>query len=270
VHASVEIQPLEKDIDVSHYEIYAVKFSGPFSSSGAFVMWMKDWEAVVERNYYFWCLKSSDHAVLVDAGVSPELARKKTLANYVNPARLLEAMGVDVNEINHVILTHLHWDHVDGVTLFPHAKIYVQRAERDFWLDDKMALQSPFTFFLNEQSRNTLKECEGDSRMILLDGDRQILPGIECLLAPGHSIALQAVAVNTEKGIAILGSDCAHLFRNYEEEWPSALIIDMVAWVNSIKDLKSRVSHPELLFPGHDPLMTSKFHEIAPGITRLV
>ena len=255
---------------MSHYEIYAVKFAGPFLSSGALVMWMKDWEAVRERNYYFWCLKNSERTILVDAGVSPKLARKKTLAGYVNPASILGGIDVDVNEINHVILTHLHWDHVDGVTLFPHAKIYVQRAERDFWLYDEMALRSPFTFFLNEQTRDILKHCDDEGRMILIDGDQQILPGIDCLLAPGHSIALQAVAVNTQEGIAILGSDCAHLFRNYNEEWPSALMIDMVAWVRSLDKLKKRVSLPELLFPGHDPLMTTEYPEVAPWITRLV
>lgn len=255
---------------MSHYEIYAVKFSGPFVSSGAFVMWMKDWETVCERNYYFWCLKNSDQTILVDAGVSPLMAREKTLTNYVNPTQILEKIGVYASEVDHVILTHLHWDHVDGITLFPHAKIYVQKAERDFWLYDEIALRSPFTFFLNEQTKNNLKLTDDEGRMIVLEGDQQILPGIECLLAPGHSIALQAVAVNTHKGIAILGSDCAHFFRNYNEEWPSALIIDMVAWVNSLKKLKSRVSLPELLFPGHDPLMTSRYHEVAPGITRLV
>ena len=75
---------------MSHYEIYAVKFSGPFSSSGAFVMWMKDWEAVVERNYYFWCLKSSDHAVLVDAGVSPPLV---WMANGAGPGQAANSSG---------------------------------------------------------------------------------------------------------------------------------------------------------------------------------
>ncbi len=34
------------------YEIYAIKFAGPITSSGAFVMWMKDWNEVVKRNYY--------------------------------------------------------------------------------------------------------------------------------------------------------------------------------------------------------------------------
>ena len=233
-------------------------------------MWMKDWEAVCERNYYFWCLKCPERTVLVDAGVAPQLAGERALTGYVNPADILAGIDVDGSSVTHVILTHLHWDHVDGITLFPHAKVYVQKAERDFWLYNKMALRAPFTFFLNERTRKALKVCEDEGRMMLVEGDQRILPGIECLCAPGHSVALQAVAVRTSRGEAILGSDCAHLFRNYQEEWPSALIIDLIAWVNTLEKLKNRVSLPELLFPGHDPLMTSRYHEVAPGITRLV
>ncbi len=255
---------------MSLYQVFALKFAGPFTSSGAFVMWNKEWEKVCERNYYFWCLKSAEETILVDAGVSPRLARERNLGGYVNPAQVLEGINVRVEDVRHLILTHLHWDHVDGATLFPHAQMYVQKAERDFWLHDEMADRRPFTFFLNTTTKAACKSIEGSGRMRLLDGDQEILPGITCLLAPGHSIALQAVAVSTSRGQAILGSDCAHLFRNYQEEWPSALIIDLVAWVHSIERLKSRVSSPELLFPGHDPLMTHDYPEIAPGITRLV
>ena len=255
---------------MSLYQIFALKFAGPFNSSGAFVMWNKEWENVCERNYYFWCLKSAEQTILVDAGVSPGLAEKRNLAGYVSPAELLEGINVGVEEVRQVILTHLHWDHVDGITLFPQAHRYVQKAERDFWLHDEMAQRRPFPFFLNDTTRAACRSIEDTGRMRLVDGDQEILPGISCLLAPGHSVALQAVGVNTSSGQAILGSDCAHLFRNYQEEWPSALIIDMVAWVHSIEKLKSRVSSPELLFPGHDPLMTQNYPEIAPGITRLV
>ena len=255
---------------MSIYKVFALKFAGPFTSSGALLMWMKDWEKVCERNYYFWCLKSTETTILVDAGVSPHLAEERSLAGYVNPAQILEGIGVNAEEVEHVILTHLHWDHIDGLTLFPNAKIYVQKAERDFWLHDKMSDRPPFNFYLNNTTKAACKSIEDSGRMRLLDGDRKILPGIECLLAPGHSVALQAVAVNTSEGLAILGSDCAHLFRNYKEDWPSALIIDMLAWVHSLEKLKSRVSSPELLFPGHDPLMSHNYPQIAPGITRLV
>ena len=52
------------------YEIYALKYAGPFTSSGAFLMWMKDWEKTEERNYYFW-MRSYDK--LRAKVTSPEL-----------------------------------------------------------------------------------------------------------------------------------------------------------------------------------------------------
>lgn len=255
---------------MSQYEIFAVKFAGPFTSSGALLMWMKDWEKVCERNYYFWCLKSPERTILVDAGVSPQLAQERNLGGYVSPAEVLKGIDVQAEEIEHVILTHLHWDHVDGSVLFPNAQFYVQKAERDFWLHDETANRPPLQFFLNDTTKAACRSIEESGRMIPVDGDQNILPGIDCLLAPGHSVALQAVAVNTEKGGAILGSDCAHLFRNYEEDWPSALIINMVDWMHSLEKLRTRVSSSDLLFPGHDPLMASNYPEVAPEITRLV
>ncbi len=48
---------------MTEYEIYALKYAGPFKSSGAFLMWFKEWERVVERNYYIWCLKGKNETV---------------------------------------------------------------------------------------------------------------------------------------------------------------------------------------------------------------
>jgi hypothetical protein len=78
------------------------------------------------------------------------------------------------------------------------------------------------------------------------------------------------VAVNTAKGTAIVGSDCAHIFRNYEEEIPSTFITDMVAWMKTYDKLKSKVSSINLLFPGHDLKMATHYPKVAEGITRLV
>jgi glyoxylase-like metal-dependent hydrolase (beta-lactamase superfamily II) len=255
---------------MSEYEIYAVKFAGPFTGSGAFLMWNKHWDEVYERNYYIWCLKNDERTIVVDAGVSPQLAQERNLTGYVSPAEVLKGIDVQAEDVEHVILTHLHWDHVDGAGLFPNARFYVQKAERDFWLHDETANRPPLKFFLNDTSRAVCTAIEDSGRMALVDGDQNILPGVDCLLAPGHSVALQGVAVNSSRGLAILGSDCGHLFRNYKEDWPSSLIIDMVGWMHSMEKLRSRVAAPELLFPGHDPLMANDYPEVAPGITRLV
>lgn len=251
------------------YEIYALKYAGPLTSSGAFLMWRKNWEKQVHRNYYIWCVRGEGETVIVDAGVPPDLARTRNLNGYVNPAEVLSRIGVKAEEVLHLVLTHIHWDHSSGVFLFPNATFYVQEKEFQFAIKDPIANRSVFAATADQKSKAFLASLEGTRRLVLLKGDGEILPGIECLLAPGHTIALQAVAVKTSRGTAIVGSDCAHTFENYQEDWPSCLIVDLVAWMKSYDKLKKKASSPDLLFPGHDPLMTSNYPEVAKDVTRL-
>jgi len=202
--------------------------------------------------------------------VSPDLAGKRNLTGYINPSEVLSRIDVNANEVRRVILTHMHWDHSSGASLFPKATFYIQNKEYRFWLKDSIATRPPFKLLSDETAKAYLASLEGTDRLELLKGDQEILPGIECLLAPGHSIGLQAVAVNAAKGTAILGSDCAHIFRNYHEDWPSALIVDLVGWMKTYEKLRSRVSSIDLLFPGHDPIMSENYPEVAEGVTRLV
>jgi glyoxylase-like metal-dependent hydrolase (beta-lactamase superfamily II) len=252
------------------HDIYAVKYAGPFIRQGALVMWMKDWEKVVMINYYIWCVKGAGDPVIVDAGVSPKLAGEKELTGYVNPAEVLLRIGVKADEVRHVVITHLHFDHSSGVSLFPNAIFYVQKEEYRFWLKDPIVSHPVFKQFLDEASNAYLASLEGTDRLVLLNGDQEILPGIQCLLAPGHSVGLQAVAVETAKGIAVLGSDCAYNFQNYREDWPSSLIMDLVAWTRTYKKLRGRASSIDLIFPGHDVIMSENYPEVAKNITKLV
>jgi len=234
------------------------------------MMWLKEWEQTVERNYYIWCLRGGGETVVVDAGVSPGLARERGLAGYVSPAEMLSRLEVDADAVRHVILTHIHWDHADGVTLFPNATIYIQEEEFRFWIKDPLSKRAPLQFFVKDSYLEYLASLEGTDRLVLLNGDQQVLPDVQSLLAPGHDVALQAVAVNTAKGKAILGSDCAHTFRNYQEDWPSVFITDLRAWMESYDKLRKAASSPDLLFPGHDPKMTTQYEEVAEGVTLLV
>lgn len=252
------------------YEIYALKYAGPFLRRQAFLVWLSDWDATQEINYYLWLIKGGEKAVVVDAGVGPGLAAQRELNGYVSPARVLERLGLAADRVEQVILTHLHWDHMDGFDLFPRATFYVQETEFRFWIEDPVALRPPFRELSVRPSLEALASLRGSSRLVLVPGDQEIGPGISCLLAPGHTPGLQAVAVNTARGTAVLGSDCGHLFRNYREDRPSVLIADLPAWLRSFDKLKSRVSSPELLFPGHDAAMSTDFPRLAEGVTRLV
>jgi len=254
----------------NEYEIYALKFAGPLTSSGALIMWNKDWEKIVTRNYYIWCIKGCGETIIVDAGVTPALAKKLKLNGYSSPAEVLSRIDVKADEVRKVIISHLHFDHSNGASLFPNATFYIQEAEYLFWVKNQIASRPPFRFFLDEISNTYLRSLEGTDRLSLLKGDQEIVPGIECLLTPGHSFANQAIAVNTNKGTAIIGSDCGHFFRNYQEDWPGAFILNMVEWMKTYDKLRTKVSSMDLLFPGHDPIMSKDYPEIAEGVTQLV
>jgi len=81
---------------------------------------------------------------------------------------------------------------------------------------------------------------------------------------------MQALAVNTAKGRAIVGSDVAHFFVSYRNDIPSAIITDMRAWMKTYDKLRAKASSLDLMFPGHDPALLENFPKIAEDVVRLV
>jgi glyoxylase-like metal-dependent hydrolase (beta-lactamase superfamily II) len=166
-------------------------------------------------------------------------------------------------------VTHVHFDHVSGIQLFPKATIYIQEKEFNFWVKDPIAQRAPFLLVTDSVANRYLAKQAGKKRLRLIRGDKKILPGIELLLVPGHTIGLQAVAVNTAQGTAIVGSDLAHSLQSYKTDIPSAIITDMIVWMKSYDKAKAKVSSPDLLFPGHDLALMENYPKVAEDVTRI-
>jgi glyoxylase-like metal-dependent hydrolase (beta-lactamase superfamily II) len=254
------------------HEIYALKYAGPFSVFGGYLVWQWDMATTEfeQENWYLWCIRGGGSTVVVDTGADLALTQRRKKSPLVeDPSVVLARLGVDAATVEHVVLSHLHWDHAGGVNLFPRATFYVQAAEYEFWTSSTAA-RPPFANLTDGDSFAYLRALEGTERLVLLDGDREILPGITCLLASGHTPGQQAVVVDTAKGKAVIGSDCAHVFRNYELDWPSAFSMDLGACLRTFEKLRAHASSPELIFPGHDVLMHDAYPLVAEGVTRLV
>ena len=240
----------------------------------ALLLWMEGWDKDAERNYYIWAIKGKDEIIVVDSGVSPTLAGERKLANFVNPVDLLARVGADKTNVKKVFITHLHWDHLGGIELFlqafPEAVFYVQEKEFDFWIKNPIGKRAPFEKVSDAPTKRVLAQLEGTPRLQRLSGDTKIMPGIDILLAPGHTIGLQCVAANTSKGTAIVASDCAHVHESFVTDIPSCLITDMIGWMESFDKLRAKASSIDLIFPGHDVMMYNKFPKVADNVTRLV
>jgi glyoxylase-like metal-dependent hydrolase (beta-lactamase superfamily II) len=255
---------------IPSYEIYALKYAGPFVRPASMVTWFQDMDKTTEINYYIFAIREGSQTVVVDCGCAPKLARERNLNGYVNPTEVLKRIDIDAQQVRHVVATHIHFDHISGVELFPQATIYVQEREFLFWMKNPIAKRAPFLHTTDPIGNRYLAKLEGTKRLKLIRGDKKILPGVELLLAPGHTIGLQVVAVNTAKGTAIVGSDAGHLFSSFRTDIPSAIITDMIAWMKSFDKIRAKASSIDLIFPGHDLALLTNYPKVAEDVVRLV
>lgn len=252
------------------YEIYALKYAGPILRPAAFMTFFQNVDQFVQIGYFIFAIRSGDQTLLVDCGTSPKAAEARKIPNYVSPAEVLRRIGVQPSQIQHIICSHIHFDHIGGIDLFPQATFYVQEKEFRFWMKNPIAQKGPFLHLTDLSANRKLAKLKGTKRLKIIRGDRTILPGIRLLLAPGHTPGLQATLVHTVKGKALVGSDLAHMSLSYQIKIPSALITDLVAWMKSYDRVLPKASSPDLMFSGHDLSMLDHYPKVAEDVVRLV
>jgi glyoxylase-like metal-dependent hydrolase (beta-lactamase superfamily II) len=256
------------------YEIYAAKYGGPLVRKVAIVLWNVGWDEDGPINYYVWAIKAKGGEItLVDLGPSPAQGAARKVPGFVDPIDVVARIGATADSVSKVIITHMHWDHVGNIAgylrAFPKAKFYVQKREFDFCVKNPVAQRKPVVVVFDPAASKIVGDLERSDRLVIVDGDVNLAPGIDLLFAPGHTLGLQVVRVNTAKGPAIVGSDCAHVFRGYREDNPSVFIMDMPAWIQTFDKVKSKAAI-DLIFPGHDVLMHQGYPIVAENVTRLV
>ena len=156
--------------------------------------------------------------ILVDTGVDEEDPAKKELwdtlvTEFNGTISALRMVNLTPEDIDAVIITHAHIDHIGALMRFAHADIYMQREEFEAW--ERMAadpnylqLTLPAAFPPDyPQIRGLIDE----GKVTLLDGDvEDVLPGISLhVVRECHSVAEQLVIVDTVKGKVIVGGDIA-------------------------------------------------------------
>ena len=107
-------------------------------------------------------------------------------------------------------------------------------------------------------------------KLVFFQGDAEVADGVTVHAIGGHSKGLQAVRVRTEAGWLVLASDAAHFYENFERRVPFPLVVDVEEMLKGFSTLYDLASSPELIVPGHDPLVRRYFPgDIADEIWRL-
>jgi glyoxylase-like metal-dependent hydrolase (beta-lactamase superfamily II) len=217
----------------------------------------------------FWLLEGpAGRRVLVDAG----FYRQKFIdswkpAEYVRPSDLVQRFGIAPDSITDVIVSHIHWDHVDGADLFPQARVWIQRAEYEYYVGGD---GTPLHAAIDTLDAAMLATLNRAGRVKLVEGDAQeILPGITAYTGGKHTYESQYVGVRTAKGTVVVASDNVYLYENLDKHAPIAQTLDEKSNLAAQDRMKRIASAPRLIVPGHDPAVFQRFHGASPWAVKI-
>jgi glyoxylase-like metal-dependent hydrolase (beta-lactamase superfamily II) len=157
-------------------------------------------------------VNTGTNLVLVDAGAAKLFG--PTLGFILQNMR---AAGYEPAQVDTVIITHLHPDHVggiadaDGKPLFPKAKIMVAKEDNDFWLSQKTADGSPEAMqpFFKMARDAAAPYLKGSQWQVFSEGS-VLVPGIIAVKANGHTPGHTAFAVESDGQKLLIWGDLVH------------------------------------------------------------
>jgi len=148
----------------------------------------------------------------------------------------LEELGVDANDVKDVILTHLHFDHAEGLAGWPMRRTYVHKLETE----------APYA--------QLVAGVLGLANLEVLEGEEgEIEPGLRWIRTPGHSDGLISLLVDTDDGLVVIASDCVGPLPEYFDEMD--LPEDFGPEREELLEQWRRIREfdPAVVIPGHNP-----------------
>ena len=252
------------------YEVYAVRYAVIQDFPVAGLVKDADPARKLDIAMMVWLVRGNGRNIVVDSGFYHErLFKGWKIKDFVRPSEALLQAGVKPEDVTDVIITHMHWDHADGMDLFPKARIWIQKDEYTYYTGEAWQ-QSRTHGGIDSDDVLTLVKLNTEGRVGLVNGDDQeIIPGVTCYTGGKHTFQSQYVGVNAKAGKVILASDNMYLYENLEKHVPIAATLDAGSNLRAQDRMKQMAANPRLVVPGHDPAVFEKFPKVAERVVRI-
>lgn len=254
----------------SEYEVYALRYATLPGFPVSELVKGADPARKLDIAMMIWLVRGNGRNILVDSGFYHDHFFKDwQVQDFTKPSDTLTRVGLKPEDITDVIITHMHWDHADGMDLFPKARIWIQKEELEYYAGE--AWQSKTTHGgIDEDDVLTLVKLNTEGRVGLVNGDaQQIIPGVTCYIGGKHTYQSQYVGVQTAAGTVVLASDNMYLYENLERHLPIAATLDLASNLREQDRMKEIAARPALIIPGHDPAVFARFPNPMPGVAKI-
>lgn len=266
--ASTPARPQGRDV----YEVYALEYatSSAYTPVKSIALNVTTNDSVL-FSFYFWYLKGdNDRRILVDTGFLPDTGKAMTRFKWFErPDDVLQRIHVSPDDITDVIITHPHFDHIGCLGLFGKATLWMQKNDYGYYVGDAWQ-KGADNRGLDKRGVPMLVNANLEGRLNLINGDSvEFIPGIRAFTGSKHTFESQHLLVNTKAEKVMIASDDAWFYYNIEHLASITLTFSPEGYTNALRRMKTLVSNPDLILPGHDSLVMSRFPLIAPGVVKI-
>lgn len=241
------------------YEVYAIRFAtNPARLRGQNFISDPNPLQPHPMDFFCWLLIGGGHAIMVDTGTKQSVIEKQGLHFLRCPSEALTALGFAAAQVETVILTHLHYDHIGNLDKFPAARFYVPQIEMQYATGPDMQyyfLRRPY----GPKEINNVIDYLFQERVSLHGPVLEPVPGVSLHHVGGHTAGQEIVRVRTQRGWIVLASDALHYYEELERTAPFAVAHDISKMLAAHATIRSLADSDDHVVPAHDPLVMSRY-----------
>jgi glyoxylase-like metal-dependent hydrolase (beta-lactamase superfamily II) len=207
-----------------------------------------------------WLIEGEDKTILIDTGLGDcdeiMAMQGRYGIDYIAAkgkdeeiVAALRQKGLKPEDIDVVVLTHLHFDHIGNNELFSNARFVVQKDEVPFLINPP-----PFATFYYREWQHKLTSIS--SQLSMIEGNYKLSKNIDLIKVGGHAAGQMVAMVKTTLGNVCIASDFYYNYTNIDRSWPMGPLWNVQQWIDNDRWIKANA---DIILPNHDYALFNKY-----------